>query len=721
MQKRGFIYWLFSKSMKVLYVDDSGIIQEAVDNSIHNDTFTLLKPDGTPAHLKFSPDGWKDVLLKYGRNIKYMGLFRDFTVPMKFKKDGGHIVKDQMWNQGIEAVTYLGISKLNRTTFPDKYETWYLGELDYSKFVQKKTDVTLNVMEGGLSKYLKAYENTVYEIPVDADLQAVKVLLDGFPFTNKINYIMIDSAYPNYAPSYQRFWYLGLAIISEEGSTQGVLIQEQQPEAISSQPNDKWFLYSETKTFNLNITLSFNVTVYVTPSPHTIRIYVETANNGVVTAGVFLHNASHSNGDVFTVNYTGIISVVPGDKLYVIVDVDYDNAHIGDAYFLRFAVTNGTMNTNYEVTFDSTITKAMRPLRLLQKIVGLMTGNRYTASSTFLAGMNDYVVTSGQAIRNHEGDASATVHGSVIKTSLSEFFQSFKRFRIGLGIENNILVIEQLDYFFKPTTTLELGITDDLQITVAEDLMFNTVKVGQANQTYDEVNGKDEFNVTESYQTPITRVVRELDLTSPYRADMYGVELTRLNLSGKDTTDNKADNDTFLLNIETTLSSFGGFGVIKYYNLNRPAYVITGLLHPAKAFNINLSPKRALINNGSYLHSVLDKLDMYYMKFTSGDKNSEMVTTLAGEVITEKADCQIADLAAKLFLPYYFTFTTSVPLNYPILMKTNPYGMISFESEGETYYGYMWDGGIAPAKNDKQQFKLLAAPNSNMAKLINAL
>ena len=122
MQNKSFIFWLFNKDKKPLYFDK--IVRES--NGI-------LKPDGQPAHLEYAPDGWKDILVKYGRNIKYLGLFRDFTVPMNFKRDGARIVKDAMWKLGMEAVIYLGVSKLNRKVYPPKYEPWYSGELDFSK------------------------------------------------------------------------------------------------------------------------------------------------------------------------------------------------------------------------------------------------------------------------------------------------------------------------------------------------------------------------------------------------------------------------------------------------------------------------------------------------------------------------------------------------------------------------------------------------------------
>ena len=62
-------------------MDDAGHVQEG-------DPGNFTKPNGQPARLEFAPEGWRDKLVKYARNIKYWGLFRDMTVPMKFVGDG---------------------------------------------------------------------------------------------------------------------------------------------------------------------------------------------------------------------------------------------------------------------------------------------------------------------------------------------------------------------------------------------------------------------------------------------------------------------------------------------------------------------------------------------------------------------------------------------------------------------------------------------------------
>src|SRR5687768_11509316 len=151
MQNKSLLFWILNADKKPMYENADGNIEAGTG---------VVKSDGTPAHLEFSPDGWSDTLVEWGRNIKYLGLFRDFSVPLNFVRDGAKILRHIKWTVGMEAIRYLAISKLNRTIFPDTYDHWYTGEFDFSKFKQKKNGVDIQLVEGGLSKLLKAYEAT---------------------------------------------------------------------------------------------------------------------------------------------------------------------------------------------------------------------------------------------------------------------------------------------------------------------------------------------------------------------------------------------------------------------------------------------------------------------------------------------------------------------------------------------------------------------------------
>ena len=765
MQNKSLLYWILNKDKQPLYINASNNVEAGAG---------VTKTTGEPANLEASPDGWNSTLVKWGRNNKYLGLFREFSVPLNFVKDGAKILRDAFFKVGMEAVYYLSISKLDRTTFPDKYENWYTGEFDFSKYIQTDTGVRIDIMEGGLSKLLKAYESTTYEIPVNTDTEKFSLYLDGLTFENKISYTIFEDQ-----DIFGEFYYIGAGVITNEGTSQGIIAQDSQYSS-TTQAGENFFIHSLTKTTNVHLKGSLNIKVNQTGN---IKILFKKCfpfqNIPTTIIDYVIHNANHNAGTNFTVDFDLIIPLLPNQ---FITFRAFPNAVSTAANW--FTIQKGSFDLKYNVRFDGTLCECLTWMRLFEKVTEKLTNGKYGCRSNFLTSLTGtQAVTSGQAIRKYQ----PLTDKQVIKTSIADFFKACQRWGVGLGIENNQLIIEPHSYFFGSKTAIALGEIKDLEIEVATDLEINTIKAGYTNQTYDNVNGKDEFNVTQQRTTPHTRIVKELDLICPYRADMFGIELTRLKLFGKDTTDNQADNDTFIINVvkgtnydlyrgtfqaqintgqyfllipntealfvvgQKITFSAGTFTILNIsfiiagyaylqvlepltaasynqaistydanvYKLNRPAYsAITGLIQPSEAFNIELSPTKSLLNNGAYIHSLMDLQDMNKLVYQSGEKNSLLYRTLTGVTTTENADIPINNLPAKLFKPYYFKFKTEVPVNLQDTMRLTPYDLVSFTYRGNLYKGFIWANGAAPAKMDAQEWTLLSAPDNDLTKLI---
>lgn len=723
MRKKDFLYFLLNEQGEPLIGNlSTGQVYAGSKD-------TLLGPNGEYGFLRKSPDGWRDVLVKYGRNQKYMGMFRDFTVPMRFPKDGALILRWLFWKYGIEAYAKLLIVKNDRTIWPEKHKTWYVGEIDFSKFKQDKYgNVTVNVMEGGLSKLLKAHENTKYEIPIDDDPEHVYVKEDGVELTEKSNFSMIDGL-----EIAKTIWGSNILapinFINREGRSTGITFSSQNIEDVTSISYDdklklvNWFANASLDNalaIDVNISGKIKFTCTQNDPGLGFRMRFLRSNLPITNQNdyeIFSLNPIVGNTYEFPVNIT--LPLQPGERAY------FEQIYFGGAGVdIKIQFLQGSdLSMTYKSRFKTTYVKGLYAYRVGQKLVEKITNGQYTLKSDLLNSRKDIILTSGNGIRG--------IEGAVIKTSLTDFFKfcfildDTTKSGAGLGIENDKVVIERLSYFFKNTSTptpppLELGTIDLENIAAAEDLFFNTIKVGYPNQEYDDVNGKYEVNVTHTYSTPGTRIVKELDLVCPYRADSIGMELLRINYENLDTTDKKDDNEVFILNTETALNP-GDTEIPQHYNLYRPAFTsITGLPAgmAATIFNVMLSPKRVLLNNGAFIRSINHRNEAGKLVFESGDKNSELSTTLAGETITENEDVEISQLQAVLFLPYYVQLTTSVVLNLQEYMTLKPYETIGFIHKGVSYYTFLWDGGIKPATNDHQQWKMIFAPNNDLEKLI---
>jgi len=115
-----FLPWLFNSDKLPLYVRTVGGV-----STIHVGDADFKKDDGLPAHLDHSDIKWRDTLVKFSRNLKYGGIFREYNGTVSFTKDGAFILKNEFWDKGIEGQITAGWSKLERASYPFNYLPWY--------------------------------------------------------------------------------------------------------------------------------------------------------------------------------------------------------------------------------------------------------------------------------------------------------------------------------------------------------------------------------------------------------------------------------------------------------------------------------------------------------------------------------------------------------------------------------------------------------------------
>lgn len=114
------------------------------------------------------------------------------------------------------------------------------------------------------------------------------------------------------------------------------------------------------------------------------------------------------------------------------------------------------------------------------------------------------------------------------------------------------------------------------------------------------MNGRDEFRFTTEYTTGIDITDNVLELISPYRADVYGIEFLSQK-RGQDTTDSESDNDVFFVCASTTLHDNGGVQTYKEYRLIRSGWEISGVLDPETMFNTMYWQGGILQANAGYI------------------------------------------------------------------------------------------------------------------------
>lgn len=684
----------------------------------YGDTVLLsasLKP------LEFTPDGWKKIQIQNQRNGTYFAVDRSFTVPLEYVKDGGQILKHIYYNFGVEAKVYMVVCEqrlfFDATHYGFYYTLLYRGEIDLANFKHDGVKVTVNIMEGGIVKYIKAYENTKYEIPVDV-LDAVNVYMDGVELKQSAKFIIIDPSATNFNGNHS----VPLGLIGDETKTLNIkgVDRVQLGGNNGSDQNNKlvqkglWF-YRATTGLPITVTWDFNMTSQlapgIPPNPAVqLSLVVRNLRDDGSLVSFTVLNEFNGPSSVYRKNhFTGqatISGIEIGTSLYLFMGINIIGSS-GDRAVSFFYDTNEPFEfniTDSSYTHPASTIKALRPLYVFQQLISKISNGQYTAQSDYLANqINDVVISCGDAVRS--------LSGSVIKTSLRDLFTSLNsHFGLGMGMLGNDLRLEQKSFWVQYTDIIDLGEVSKMKVSPANDLLVNNIKIGTPNQKYDDVNGKQEFNTTHEYSAPITRIAKELNLVSVYRADSYGIEFTRLNLDGKDTTDNESDNDVFMIHIEDAIRGDG------LYHLDRALNAgATGLLSPATVFNLYLTPARALMRNGDYIRSLFYKLDSKYLTFQTTDKNDQVV---AGG-ITENADVQIVSLPGALFSCNYLEFETKVPLDILELLSANPLKAFAGTWAGFSFVGIPDKISVQPGDNGSQAYKLLASPTTDLTTLIN--
>ena len=112
--------------------------------------------------LQHSPDGWDESQINWKRSEKYHGMFRSFTIPLKFIKDGASLIRSEVYTYGSYGYISLLIRRLNKITM--QYETAYNGLCDISTMKDTLNYVEVNVIDGGLAKLFMDNESADYAV-----------------------------------------------------------------------------------------------------------------------------------------------------------------------------------------------------------------------------------------------------------------------------------------------------------------------------------------------------------------------------------------------------------------------------------------------------------------------------------------------------------------------------------------------------------------------------
>ena len=656
----------------------------------------FFKRNSEKYECKYSPDEWNNNVLNWERSSNSEGLIVKYTTNFSFIKEDADYLRLCFKATGVFSEVKFIVERYDYSTF--SFEPYYSADIDFYSYEDTKNKVSVVTTEISYRASMEANLDTTYEIDLPNAANFVRYdrirLKSTIACTGDTNETGISSL-TSITPS--------LFITTEDifgGKVQVQSVLGPNLNNLEENASDLWILQANDSV-SLNISVSFDFTIQLL-----IR-----ANDGYIQLLMFVGKEIN---DARKVEIGSVRVTKDQQYAYLKGNVNLANQNINtgeNVYFvirptslMRVESVKSNTDMKVDINYYDRIgnTKdiyGLRPIDLLKSLIEKATAGEYNQVKSNLltiGEVSNMLITSGDLIRG--------IEGAKIKTSLKDFFQAFKSmfgasytFKNINGVET--LEVEQVNYFYDRNTMItEVDDISDHSMKVKDNDVYNKLKIGYEDQTYDEVNGKKEFNTTVEFSINSKHNGKELNLISPYRADMYGIEFTIVDYEQQETTDSNNDNDVFIIHTGSRLSGFiNGYSLNRNYKiLNSDSYV------GATAFNVYLSPKRCLLRQIEYIKSLF-MFSGDELKFASSTKDYDVTST---GWIVEHSDVLLSNYS-NLFKPITHEFETMVPANISDLINEGYRGYIAFIDNGELLKGFIESISENPGRNKSQKWKLI--------------
>lgn len=698
-----------------------------------------------------SPIEWKDTEIKYARDAKWHGSFRNMTNTFSMVEDAALILRYIKYTQGYEGVLIFYMEKRVNDTW--LYEKFYQCEFDLSKSQDVLTSFKCNVLEGGLVSLLRAYETTPYQIPFGEDVTTV--YMDGIFLKGRYNYKLSDS-YVNSSGSSIREELNLITVHTVDDGDFPVAIPNTAYNKIMSENYSDNDYHSRTdnsyreywlealQPMNLK-TLRYKAKIYWKGNGRTggsQRLVLEMIL--CKEFGTFILRTPIYIGPTITAGLTGTLNYEEIDATISDFDID-TNVRVFVNYYIE-EVTPGTGSELFyigveteedadaseiyiDVIFRSlpTFNSGYRWFEAFYKLIYLLTEGKYSAYSAFLSNPASKINVSHpfQQILLCGNQLRGLPDSKMILQVDKMYKDARNRFACGLGIIDNKVRIEPLSFFYDKTRFIaHLGKAKGLVRSVPEQLLGSNLKAGYPTKDENALNGKEEYNTTAAFKLPVKRATTELDFTTDFNAGMYLIEPIRNNLSKKESTPDNSDNEIFILSVESGANTVVIFSkTITFFKLYRPLPLgyAAGITFPETAYNVDISPAHIMQANQQWFNSILHQ-NTGEIVFQTSDKNQAFESYFKEGLVYSplvKENGNFSVTSDTLFLPITDKFECDAPINLYKMLNENPNGYFTYyDDNGVLVKAFMMEGSMKPAKKDAHEFTMLLTPDNDLNQFI---
>jgi hypothetical protein len=285
---------------------------------------------------------------------------------------------------------------------------------------------------------------------------------------------------------------------------------------------------------------------------------------------------------------------------------------------------------------------------------------------------------------------------------------------VGFGIEriNGVERVraEPLTHWYQARRMMRLEWVLNIEKEVITDLYYNEAEGGIDKWANEKVRNLDEVNALRQWNLPITQLKNKMVVKSPYSTSGHSIERMRRE-STQPSKDTPKDEDNFIFRLMRSGDDF-------IPEKDEAFDSVTGVISPETSYNLQDSPLRCFRRHGRMLRSALEKQKDQYIKFSFGEANTEMVSTLTSEgtALTEKADILISTLDAPLFVAEVYSVRAKLTYEQMQALEetdpnedTNVWGFVEFAADDRNFKrGYLLEAQLS-ADSNEVKMKLIRA------------
>ena len=693
--------------------------------------------------LKTDPKNWDESERTLKRSDKTYGIYTELSKNLIFTKEAAVFLKEAYTFRDIEADVTLEQYKFHpQTEVRFLYDS---GLFDFSKYKESKLEVKIPFKSGGLNSLIQSQIKEKFELQrLDSingkAIDPLSIVNVAFKSRDILLISKLETAEADKDSTAFRMRFTGanartgslgvpVNITLNSDAKLGAIIRDL---TFTTTPNvgeiAQMFYYNNDvdKTIDLRIRVHTEYRKVRTNDLAVgfLGLRLAKFENGVtpqfkesITLGSF--DPYGNSGQVIDVDYEDEITLLAGESLSLqwygggtfgaLLDNGYLNAD--------FINTKAIIDIVEDSQREDSRGQAVLYHEVGEKLMQIITGEKKRFKSNFYGRLDigydetaKYAMTAttlGLWIRQFEE--------ARIEMSLNDYLDASNVIHnTGYTIEKvngvEILVLEDLKFFFQDHVTIKLpNQVSKLERVAADDLADSSLTFGyKEGGEYEEAMGLDEYNVRNSYTTPLTRVDTKYEKVSPFRADPYGKEFARR--KPRETfpeQDTRYDKDIHLLDLKEGLGLAYEERIWSDDFENEPLNVYS----PETATNLRLTPANIKQRHEWFFGNALVKFPNDKIRFSNSDGNRSLITDKVGEPpLAENGDTLISELEKPKFVSQWITFDHEVnfDINQMVYGKTlingrevpNYFGKVEFINEyNKKEYGYLFE--LKPDKEGK--------------------